>query len=56
LYDNAELVRHTIRENQHIRVHTYDWLIDRLNGVLSFSGPSGANPHLIQPLRDDGAP
>jgi hypothetical protein len=57
MYDNADVVRHPIRENQHIRVHTYDWLIDRLNGVLSFSGPSGANPHLIQPLRDDnGAP
>jgi len=53
LNGNSDVVRHPIREDQRIRVHTYDWLIDRLRGVMKYSGPSGTNPYLIQPLRDD---
>ncbi len=52
LHDNAAAVRHPILEQNHIRVHTYDWLIERLGGLLAFSGPPAANPYVIQPLRD----
>lgn len=48
LLSNTDVVRHPIRENQGIRVHTYDWLIDRLRGTLEYSGPSGVNPNLLQ--------
>lgn len=54
LFENSEFVRHPIREDSNIRVHTYDWLLERLDGVLRFRGPSALNPHLIQPL--PGAP
>ncbi len=53
LLDNANAVRHAIREGSYIRVHTYDWLIESLKGILAFKGPPGANPHLIQRLEDD---
>jgi hypothetical protein len=52
LLENASAVRHAIREGNNIRVHIYDWLTETLRGVLGFSGPSGSNPHLIHPLRD----
>jgi hypothetical protein len=52
LGDNASEVRRPIGENQRIDVHTYDYLLERLEGALSFRGPSGLNPHLIQPWRD----
>ena len=52
LGDNAKEVRFAYAEKQRIDVHTYDYLIETLEGVLRFSGPSGLNPHLIQPWRD----
>ena len=53
LLDNTSAVRNAIREESDIDVQTYDWLLDRLDGILSFSGPPGVNPHVLQPLRDD---
>jgi hypothetical protein len=50
--DNAKAVRSAVREGNNIQVHTYDWLLERLKGLLNFSGPSALNPYLIQPLRD----
>jgi hypothetical protein len=45
-------VRRPVSDDQRIDVHTYDYLLDRLEGTLSFRGPSGLNPRLIQPWRD----
>jgi hypothetical protein len=50
LLDNADAVRNPIREENDIQVHTYDWLLEQLTGALSFSGPPGANPFVLQPL------
>jgi hypothetical protein len=52
LHDNSHTVRRPISEMEKIRVHTYDWLIEQLVGILNFVGPPGFNPHLIQPPRD----
>jgi hypothetical protein len=53
LKDNNEMVRSPIREGNNIHVHSYDWLIERLQGTLTFRGSSAGNPYLIQPLRDN---
>jgi len=50
LLNNADAVRNAIREENDIQVHTYDWLVEQLTGVLSFSGPPGASPYVLQPL------
>jgi len=52
LRDNAVIVRNPIREDSNIRVHTYDWLIEQLNGILTFNGPPAADRFLLRPLRD----
>jgi len=52
LGDNAKEVRFAYAEKQRIEVHTYDYLLETLEGALNFSGPSGLNPYLIQPWRD----
>jgi hypothetical protein len=52
LGDNASDVRRPISDDQRIDVHTYDFLLDRLEGALGYQGPSGTNPYLIQPWRD----
>jgi hypothetical protein len=51
LNENASEARHAFAEKQRIDVHTYDYLLERLEGALNFKGPSGLNPHLIQPWR-----
>jgi hypothetical protein len=48
LRENANAVRTRIREKQNIHVHTYDWLLERLAGILNFSGPAAHNPHLLK--------
>ena len=42
-----DAARHSEAEHSRITVHTYDRLLDRLRGASRFSGPPGANPHLI---------
>jgi hypothetical protein len=49
---NAREVRRPIRADQHVEVHTYDYLLERLEGALRFNGPSGVNPYLIHPWRN----
>jgi len=51
LNDNAGAVRHPYREDDRIRIHTYDWLVESLFGILSFAGPPRTSPHVIRPLR-----
>lgn len=50
---NASSVRFPISEDERIDVHTYDYLLERLEGILRFQGPSGLNNYLVQPWRDD---
>jgi hypothetical protein len=49
LRDNATAVRARIKENDNIQVHTYDWLIERLRGAVSFQGPPAGNRYLVDP-------
>ena len=44
----TDAARHQQAEQNGIEVQTYDRLLDRLRGGMSFSGPPGANPHLIR--------
>ena len=53
LHDNSSDVRRPISESQHIEIHTYDYLVERLERALGFSGPSGLNRDLIQPWEDE---
>lgn len=41
-------VRHDLRQSSGIEMHTYDWLLQSLRGVLEFSGPPVLNPHLVE--------
>ena len=52
LHDNSHKVRRPIEESDHIRIHTYDWLVEQLVGLLNYSGPF-LNPYIIYPLRGD---
>jgi hypothetical protein len=52
LNDNAGAVRHPYREDDRIRIHTYDWLVESLFGILSFAGPPRTSQHVIRPLRE----
>ena len=51
LYENTHIVRNSFKENDSIKVHTYDWLLDQLMGILKFNGPPGANPYTLKPQR-----
>jgi hypothetical protein len=52
MYETDEAVRARLREKDHIQVHTYDWLLDQLTGVLKFCGPPSGNPYLLKLQRD----
>jgi Domain of unknown function (DUF4263) len=54
LHANSTIVRGPLREESNIRVHTYDWLLEQLSGILTFSGPPASNPYMIQPFREQG--
>ena len=49
-----EAARHKEAEPNGINVQTYDRLLDRLRGAINFSGPPGANPHLIHRTDTEG--
>jgi hypothetical protein len=53
LRDNTSDVRFPVSEDQRIDVHTYDYLLERLEGALNFVGPSALNPYVIRPLTDE---
>ena len=44
LRPNSQKLRSQLREQKHIQMHTYDWLLKQLDGVLRFQGPWAANP------------
>jgi hypothetical protein len=48
LHDNSAQVRNPIREQNNVRIHTYDWWVEQLEGILKFRGPWGANPFIFQ--------
>jgi len=49
---NSSVVRHPYREDDRIRIHTYDWLVESLLGILTFAGPPRISPHVIRPFRE----
>lgn len=53
LSDNAKIVRLAMSEEQRIDVHTYDYLLERLEGAVRFRGPSGLNQDLISQWDED---
>lgn len=53
LRDNTSDVRFPISEDQRIDVHTYDYLLERLEGALNFAGPAGLNPYVIRPIPEE---
>jgi hypothetical protein len=55
LYESEGAVRARLREKDNVHVHTYDWLLDQLAGVLKFNGPPAQNPHLLKLQRDKHA-
>lgn len=44
LNDNAGAVRHAYREDDRIRIHTYDWLLESLFGILDLCRPAARQP------------
>jgi hypothetical protein len=53
LHQNSSAVRNRIIEENQIRIHTYDWLVEALRGTLLHSGPPVLNPHAIQAPRKE---
>ncbi len=53
LPENSSAVRNRIIEENQIRIHTYDWLLEALLGTLRFSGPPALNPYAIQAPRKE---
>ena len=51
LRTSGAAVRSAFAEQNSIRIHTYDWLVESLRNIIDFVGPSGLNPHVIQPPR-----
>lgn len=48
--ETKESERHHHRQNANIHIHTYDWFLERLHGIVRFSGPTGANSYLFHRL------
>lgn len=51
LRGNGAAVRSAFAEQNSIRIHTYDWLVESLREIIDFVGPSGLNPYVIKPPR-----
>jgi len=45
--DTTDAQRTEYRQSNNIAVHTYDWLLDSLRGILRHQGPPASNPYLI---------
>ena len=45
--ENAPTLRNRRFETHSILMHTYDWLLEQLEGTLSFNGPWASNPYAI---------
>jgi hypothetical protein len=48
--ETKDSMRHHERQSSNIHIHTYDWLVERLYGSVSFQGPTAANPYLFEKL------
>ena len=35
-----------------IRIHTYDWFVERLLGIVEYDGMPRASPDVLRPLRE----
>ena len=46
LNDNSATVRNRYREQNRLEIHTYDWWIGQLWGILKYGGPWGTNPYI----------
>jgi len=47
LKENSAQVRNPTHEQNNILVHTYDWWLERLEGVVAFHGPWASNPYIL---------
>ena len=47
LRPNAAKLRNQLFEDSRIQMHTYDWLLEALEGTLKFTGPWTDNPHRL---------
>lgn len=56
LHANSHTVRLPIEESRRIRVHTYDWWLGQLEGIVAYHGPWASNAYLLHPSDEDTAP
>jgi hypothetical protein len=52
LNENSDMVRNPYREENSIRIHTYDWFVERLFGIVAYVGPPRTSRDVLQPLPD----
>jgi hypothetical protein len=52
LNDNSGAVRNPFREQNAIRIHTYDWFVEPLFGIVEYVGPPRTSRDVLQPLRE----
>lgn len=50
---NTHTVRAPIEEMRRIRVHTYDWWLEQLQGIVEYSGPWASNRYLLHRSDDE---
>ncbi len=48
---DAQRIEH--RQSSQIQIHTYDWLLETLRGIIRHNGPPSSNPHLIAGEQDE---
>jgi Shedu protein SduA, C-terminal len=48
LRETKEIYRNQLRDKEDIHIHTYDWLLEQINGSLNFNGPPACNPYLLK--------
>jgi len=48
----SESIRLEQRNRSSTEIHTYDWLIEKLHGTLSYSGLPSLSPHLLVSVAD----
>jgi hypothetical protein len=52
LKDNSGAVRYPFHEQNAIRIHTYDWFVERLFGIVEYVGPPRTSRDVLQPFRE----
>jgi hypothetical protein len=56
LATNANPLRSRLSESKRIDVHTYDWLVETVQGSIQYTGPPAANRYLLQNSSSDLSP